>query len=176
MSSSSDRRPANSSVLVITEYEIPCPSIRSRRVPRRPSMKTSVSTRSSATEAEPALSFPPLASGRDFEIGQRSERLVEDPLRVGGRLAQIGVDGLAHDRGEALALSLPPRLEPSPLLRAEVDLRTGSWHIQRSIQQPALTLRKEGRREKQPRGLSGYSRQGRHTRRDTMKIPASVTK
>ena len=136
MSSSSDRRPANSSVLVITEYEIPCPSIRSRRVPRRTSMKTSVSTRSSATEAEPALSFPPLASGRDLEIRQRSERLVEDPLRVGGRLAQIGVDGLAHDRGEALALSLPPRLEPSPLLRAEVDLRTGSRHIQRGIQQP----------------------------------------
>ena len=87
-------------------------------------------------EAEPALSFPPLASGRDLEIRQRPERLVEDPLRVGGRLAQIGVDGLAHDRSEALALSLPPRLEPSPLLRAEVDLRTDSRHIQRGIQQP----------------------------------------
>src|SRR3989441_5153177 len=134
MSSSANRRPANSSVLVITEYEIPCPSILSRRVPPRTSMKTSVSTRSSATEAEPALSFPPLASGRDLETRQRPERLVEDPLRVGGRLAQIGGDGLAHDRGEALSLSLPPRLEPSPLLRAEVDLRTGSRHIQRSIQ------------------------------------------
>src|SRR3989442_12289535 len=97
MSSSSDRRPANSSVLVITEYEIPCPSILSRRVPRRTSMKTSVSTRSSATEAEPALSVPPLASGRELEIRQRSERLVEEPLRLGGRLAHVGGDAAPRD-------------------------------------------------------------------------------
>ncbi len=135
-SSSSLARPLKSSALVTTEYAMRWPLTVRRRAPRSTSMKTSVSRRRSATQSEaPLASAPSLASGRVFEIWDRAEACVDDPLHIGsGRNAQVGIDRVAHDGRECLSLAAPTSVECLSLSIGQVDLRSRRSHIQHKVQ------------------------------------------
>jgi hypothetical protein len=128
-------RPANSSLRVMTEYEMAPAATRSGRAPRKWSMQTSVSTSTSIAKALRSL-FPFVSRG-DLEIRDAAEGSVKHRLDIsrGGSVpGHVGVDGVADDRRERLPFALPASVELLALLLGQVDLRPSSCHIQRSIQ------------------------------------------
>jgi hypothetical protein len=95
-----------------------------------------VSSRRSATQSQSLLSLSPSAvPWWDLEVGDRTEALVKYPLRISGSGdPDVGVDRVADDRRERLALAAPASVECLALLLGQIDLRSDSSHIQHNIQ------------------------------------------
>src|SRR3989442_12172485 len=93
-----------------------------RRWPRRWSMNTSVSTRTSA------IARSPRGALGDLEVRKRPERRVEGRVDRGGFVDQILVDGLADQCREALPFPSAPGVKLLALVAREVDLGPDAAH------------------------------------------------
>jgi hypothetical protein len=90
-------------------------------------MNTSVSTRTSGT-------IPFRARGHG-DIGEDSKGSVESLLRARRSLRQVGIERCPDDLRQGLAVAPHHTVDPSPLLRGKINLRSHTDHIQHSIQQ-----------------------------------------
>ena len=68
-------------------------------------------------------------------MGQDPKRGVKGLFPVGRSIREVGVKRFPDDLRQGLAIAPHQKVDTSPLLGREIDLRSQSNHIQHSIQQ-----------------------------------------